>query len=71
MLSSRKRLKADVSPNRVESYYKENELKFKITRVRLREIMLIPIADEPISVLLQQANKIVREVESGKPRGIS
>ena len=68
MLSSRKRLKADVSPNRVESYYKENELKFKTdTRVRLREIMLIPIADEPISVLLQQANKIVREVESGKP----
>ena len=41
MLSSRKRLKADVSPNRVESYYKENELKFKTdTRVRLREIML-------------------------------
>lgn len=68
MLSSRKRLKADVSPNRVESYYKENELKFKTdTRVRLREIMLIPIADEPISVLLQQANKIVREVENGKP----
>jgi peptidyl-prolyl cis-trans isomerase SurA len=68
MLSSRKRLKADVSPNRVESYYKENELKFKTdTRVRLREIMLIPIADEPISVLLQQANKIFREVESGKP----
>lgn len=68
MLSSRKRLKADVSPNRVESYYKENELKFKTdTRVRLREIMLIPIADEPISVLLQQANKIAREVENGKP----
>lgn len=68
MLSSRKRLKADVSPNRVESYYKENELKFKTdTKVRLREIMLIPIADEPISVLLQQANKIVRDVESGEP----
>lgn len=68
MLSSRKRLKADVSPNRVESYYKENELKFKTdTKVRLREIMLIPIADEPISVLLQQAKKIVRDVESGEP----
>ena len=29
MLSSRRRLKADVSPDRVESYYKENAIKFR------------------------------------------
>ena len=67
MLSTRRRLKADVSPNRVEAYYTENAYKFRTnSRVRLSEIMLTPIADEPATVLLQQANKIITELKNGK-----
>ena len=67
MLSSRRRMKADVSPDRVESYYKENAIKFRTNaKVKLREIVLKPIADEPITILMQQANKIISELEAGK-----
>ena len=68
MLSSRRRMKADVSPDRVESYYKENAIKFRTNaKVKLREIVLKPIADEPITILMQQATKILSEIKDGKP----
>ena len=68
MLSSRRRMKADVSPDRIESYYKENAIKFRTNaKVKLREIVLKPIADEPITILMQQATKILSEIKDGKP----
>lgn len=67
MLSTRRRLKEDISPARVEEYYKKNSFKFKTSaKVRIREIVLKPIADEPLTVLFQQAKKISEEIKDGK-----
>ena len=67
MLSSMRRLKEDISPANVEEYYRKNASKFKTNaKVRIREIVLKPIADEPITVLLQQAKKIELELDKGR-----
>ena len=66
MLSSRKRLKEEISPEKVEEYYENNPNLFKTeSRVRLREIVFSQIAGEPQSVLLQQAEKVLGEIEKG------
>ena len=58
MMSTRRRLKEDISPDRVENYYKKNEHLFRTDqKVQLKEIVFSQIADEPLSVLMQQARK--------------
>jgi peptidyl-prolyl cis-trans isomerase SurA len=66
MLSTRKRLKEEISPEKVEKYYKDHPNLFKTEeKVRLSEIAFSQIAGEPKSVLLQQANKILGELQKG------
>ncbi len=66
MLSTRKRLKEEISPEKVAKYYKDHPNLFKTEeKVRLREIAFSQIAGEPKSVLLQQANKILEELQKG------
>jgi len=66
MLSTRKRLKEEISPEKVEKYYKDHPNLFKTEeKVRLSEIAFSQIAGEPKSVLLQQANKILEELQKG------
>ena len=67
MMSTRRRLKEDISPDRVENYYKKNEHLFRTDqKVQLKEIVFSQIADEPLSVLMQQARKVRAEIAAGK-----
>ena len=68
MLSSRKRLKEEISPEKVEKYYKDHPNLFKTEKkVALREIVFSQIAGEPQAILLQQAQKIMGEIKKGAP----
>ncbi len=66
MLSSRKRLKEEISPEKVEKYYEDHPNLFKTEeKVSLREIVFSQIAGEPQAILLQQAQKILGEIKKG------
>lgn len=66
MLSSRKRLKEEISPEKVEKYYEEHPNLFKTEeKISLREIVFSQIAGEPQAILLQQAQKIMDEIKKG------
>jgi peptidyl-prolyl cis-trans isomerase SurA len=67
MLSTRRRLKEEISPEKVESYYETNSDKFKTLRkVQLAEIAFSQIAGEPETILLQQAHKVLNEIKAGQ-----
>lgn len=67
MLSSRRRLKEEISPEKVEDYYKNNPNLFKVEeKVQLGEIAFSQIAGEPETVLLQQAQKVLKEIKEGQ-----
>ena len=66
MLSSRKRLKEEISPEKVEKYYEDHPNLFKTEeKVSLREIVFSQIAGEPQAILLQQAQKVLDEIKNG------
>ena len=68
MLSTRRKLKEEISPEKVEAYYDKNPNLFKTEeKIRLSEIAFSQIAGEPQSVLLQQARKVVAEFKKGVP----
>ena len=55
-----------VSPKEVEDYYKENqELYLRQPQVKLRVLLLKPLAGENKDVLKQQALQILRELDEG------
>lgn len=67
MLSTRRRLKEEISPEKVESYYKKNLNKFKTEeKIQLGEIAFSQIAGEPETVLLQQAHKVLKDIKNGQ-----
>jgi parvulin-like peptidyl-prolyl isomerase len=67
MISSRRRLKEEISPEKVEAYYRNNKNLFKTEeKVQLGEIAFSQIAGEPETVLLQQAFKVLNEIEEGE-----
>lgn len=67
MLSTRRRLKEEISPEKVESYYQANLGKFKtFGKIQLGEIAFSQIAGEPETVLLQQAHKILKDIKAGQ-----
>jgi len=67
MLSTRRRLKEEISPEKVESYYETNSDKFKtLGKVQLGEIAFSQIAGEPETVLLQQGHKVLNEIKAGQ-----
>tara|TARA_Y100000588_G_C14244082_1_gene920674 strand:+ start:1258 stop:2277 length:1020 start_codon:yes stop_codon:yes gene_type:complete len=66
MLSARRRSREEVSPDKVEQYYRENRVQFLTDeKVRLREIVFSQIASEPETVLLQQAQKVMDQIKVG------
>ena len=68
MLATRKRMKEEISPEKVEEYYRENSIQFKTeAKMKLSEIALTQIADEPQQVLLQQGHKLRADIEAGSP----
>lgn len=67
MLSTRRRLKEEISPEKVESYYQTNSGKFKtFGKIQLGEIAFSQIAGEPETVLLQQAHKVLKDIKAGQ-----
>ncbi len=63
-----RRSESEVSPERIERFYHENKIHFyEEESVHLRIIMLRPIADEGPDLLRQNAEKVIRELEEGKP----
>ena len=68
MLSTRRKLKEEISPEKVEAYYDKHTNLFKTEeKIRLSEIAFSQIAGEPQAVLLQQARKVVEEFKNGVP----
>ena len=68
MLSTRRKLKEEISPEKVEAYYNKHLNLFKTEeKIRLSEIAFSQIAGEPQSVLLQQARKVMEEFKKGVP----
>ncbi len=68
MLSTRKRLKEEISPEKVERFYRENSAMFKTeAKVKLREIVFSQIAGEPEAILMQQAKQIQDMLAKGSP----
>ena len=66
MLSTRRRLKEEISPEKVEAYYIKNSNLFKTEeKVQLAEIAFSQIAGEPETVLLQQAKKVLNDIKDG------
>jgi parvulin-like peptidyl-prolyl isomerase len=68
MLSTRRKLKEEISPEKVEAHYNKHLNLFKTEeKIRLSEIAFSQIAGEPQSVLLQQARKVMEEFKKGVP----
>lgn len=68
MLSTRKRLKEELSPEKVERFYVENPTMFRTeAKVKLREIVFSQIAGEPEAILMQQARQIQEMLKKGSP----
>ena len=68
MLSTRKRMKEEISPEKVERFYRENGVMFKTeAKVKLREIVFSQIAGEPEAILMHQAQEIQDMLKSGSP----
>ena len=67
MISTRRRLKEEISPEKVESYYTQNPNLFTTEeKIQLSEIAFSQIAGEPETVLLQQAHKVLKDINSGQ-----
>ena len=67
MISTRRRLKEEISPEKVESYYTQNPNLFTTEeKIQLSEIAFSQIAGEPETVLLQQAHKVLKDINAGQ-----
>ena len=66
MYAKFRRGQADVSPDRVEEFYRSNKDLFRVdSKVKLREIKLAPLAGEPKDVLMQQAVALHKQLKEG------
>lgn len=66
MRSRNRQSQAEVSPERIEEFYNENKIRFyQEESVRLRQCVLTPYADESEKLLLENAKKVIKELENG------
>jgi parvulin-like peptidyl-prolyl isomerase len=66
MLNTRRRSREEVSPEKVEQYYRENRSQFLTEeKIRLRDIVFSQIAGEPEAVLIQQAQEVIAQIKVG------
>lgn len=58
---------SEISPEKIESYYQKHKFQFvQEEGVRLKVIMLAPIADESVDVLKQTAGVIMQKLQAGE-----
>ncbi len=66
MRSRNRQSQAEVSPERIEAFYNEHKIRFyEEESIRMRQIVLVPYADESEQLLLQNAQKIIEELNNG------
>lgn len=66
MRGQMRKSQSEISPEKIESFYNENKIHFyQEESVRLRLIMLKPIAEESQDLLMQTARKIIEELNRG------
>jgi peptidyl-prolyl cis-trans isomerase SurA len=66
MRQQNRRSAAEISPERIESFYRANRARFyQPESVRLRQIVLMQLADEGMEPLRQTARRIMSELETG------
>jgi peptidyl-prolyl cis-trans isomerase SurA len=67
MRSEKRKSQSQISPERIEQFYNENKINFyEEEAVKLRLIMLKPLADETEDQMRQTVEKVYEELESGK-----
>lgn len=70
MRQQNRRSQSEISPERIQAFYKKNKLRFyQPEAVHLRQIILTTLADEPPSLLRQTAKKIISELKTGSDFG--
>ncbi len=68
MRSEKRKSQSQISPERIEQFYNENKVNFyEEEAVKLRIIMLRPLADENDDQMRQTIDRIYEELEEGKP----
>ena len=68
MRSERRKSQSQISPERIEQFYNDNKINFyEEEAVKLRIIMLRPLADENPDQMRQTVNRIREELRSGAP----
>lgn len=66
MRSEKRRSQSQISPERIEQFYNENKLNFyQEESIKLRIIMLRPLADESPDLMRQTIERIYSELENG------
>lgn len=68
MQSQNRKKQTQISPEKIEDYYVRNKVRFyQPELIHLKQIILIPKADETIDSVLNVADEIIRELDTGKP----
>lgn len=68
MRNEKQRSQSQISPERIESFYNENKVHFyEEESVKLRLIMLRPLADESPDLMRQQVERVQQELAAGTP----
>lgn len=68
MRSEKRKSQSQISPEKIEQFYNENKINFyEEEAVKLRIIMLRPLADENPDQMRQTIDRIYRELEAGAP----
>ncbi len=68
MRSEKRKSQSQISPERIEQFYNENKINFyEEESVKLRIIMLRPLADEQPDQMRQTLDRIYEELEAGTP----
>ncbi len=70
MRSRMQRTQAEISPEKIEKYYRENKVAFfQEDKIFLQQILLSPYAEETADLLLQEGARIISELKKGIPFG--
>jgi len=68
MRGEKRRSQSQISPERIEKFYNENQVHFyEEESVKLRIIMLRPVANESEDLMRQTTDKVMAELNSGTP----
>ena len=70
MRQQNRKSQSEISPERIEAFYVKNKLRFyQSESLHLRQIILMPMADENITLLRQTAKQVIAELDQGDDFG--